>query len=138
MRFIDANIFIYAVLKPKKDLSIKERNIKNTSKEIFKRINEGEDVITTVVHLSEVANILEDAANLNFATTFLRDILLKRNIHVESISDRDYMESVSLAEEKKVSVNDALAYLSMEKKGIKEIYTHDKHLENLDVKVVNK
>jgi hypothetical protein len=136
MRFIDANVFIYAVLKPKRKLNEREQEIKKASKKIFKRINEGEEVITTVVHLSEVANILEDAANLGFSLSFLRDILLKRNVRVEMVGDKDYIESVLLAEEKRVSINDALAYLLMKRKGIKEIYTFDKHFRNLDVRVV--
>jgi predicted nucleic acid-binding protein len=137
MRFIDANIFIYAVLKPKRELNEKELAIKNASKEIFKRVNEGEEVITTVVHLSEVANVLEDAANLSFAISFLKDILLKRNVTVEEVNDRDYMGSVLLADEKRVSINDALAYLLMKRKEIEELYTSDKHFENLDVMMVN-
>ena len=136
MRFIDANIFIYAVLKPKRELNEKERAIKNAAKEIFKRVNEGEEVITTVVHLSEVANVLEDAANLSFAISFLKDILLKKNVIVERVSDKDYMGCVLLAEEKRVSINDALAYLLMRRKGIEELYTSDKHYENLDVRMV--
>ncbi|MFQ6072564.1 MAG: type II toxin-antitoxin system VapC family toxin [Methanosarcinales archaeon] len=137
MRFIDANVFIYAVLKPKRELNEKELEIKNASKEIFTRVNEGEEVITTVVHLSEVSNVLEDAANLSFAISLLRDILLKRNVIVEEVSEKDYMESVLLADEKRVSINDALAYLLMKRKGIEEIYTSDKHFENLDVRIVN-
>jgi predicted nucleic acid-binding protein len=136
MRFIDANIFIYAVLKPKRELNEKERAIKNAAKEIFKRVNEGEEVITTVVHLSEVANVLEDAANLSFAISFLKDILLKRNVTVEAVNDKEYIESVLVAEVKRISINDALAYLLMKRKGIEELYTSDKHYENLDVRMV--
>jgi predicted nucleic acid-binding protein len=136
MRFIDANIFIYAVLKPKRELNKKERAIKNAAKEIFKRVNEGEEVITTVVHLSEVANVLEDAANLSFAISFLKDILLKRNVTVEAVNDKEYIESVLVAEVKRISINDALAYLLMKRKGIEELYTSDKHYENLDVRMV--
>jgi len=136
MRFIDANIFIYAVLKPKRELNEKERAIKNAAKEIFKRVNEGEEVITTVVHLSEVANVLEDAANLSFAISFLKDILFKRNVTVEAVNDKEYIESVLVAEVKRISINDALAYLLMKRKGIEELYTFDKHYENLDVRMV--
>ena len=137
MRFIDANVFIYAVLKPKRKLNERGMEIKNAAKEIFKRVNEGEEVITTVVHLSEVANVLEDATNLSLSIPFLRDIMLKRNVIIEKVSDEDYMESVLLADEKRVSINDALAYILMRRKGIEEIYTFDKHFENLDVRVVN-
>jgi predicted nucleic acid-binding protein len=64
-------------------------------------------------------------------------ILLKRNVFVEAVSDKNYIESVLLADEKRVSINDALAYLLMKRKGIEEIYTSDKHFENLDIRMVN-
>ena len=137
MRFIDANVFIYAVLKPERELNEKEQALKNASKEIFKRVNDGEEVMTSVVHLSEVANVLEDAANLSFAISFLKDILIKRNVIVEEVNDKDYIESVLVAEVKRISINDALAYLLMKKKEIEEIYTFDKHYENLDVRLLN-
>ncbi len=90
-----------------------------------------------MAHLSEVANVLEDAANLSFAVSFLKDVLIKGNVIVEEVSDKDYMESVLLAEEKGVSINDALAYILMKRRGIEEIYTFDRHFENLDVRIVN-
>ena len=83
------------------------------------------------------ANVLEDAANLSLAVSFLKDILLKRNVIVEAVSDKDYMGSVLLADEKRVSINDALAYLLMKRERIEEIYTSDKHFENLDIRMVN-
>jgi hypothetical protein len=136
MRFIDTTVFIYAVLKPRRDLNEQEQQLKSAAKEIFKRVNEGEEVIATVVHLSEVANILEDAANLSFAISFLKDLLVKRNVRVEKVTDKDYMESAILAEEKRVSSNDALAYLVMRRLDVEEIYTFDKHFGKLDVCVV--
>ena len=65
MRFIDANLFIYAVLKPK-SLPAAVLQKKTAAKEIFLRVNDGEPVLTTTVHLSEVANVLEDAAGNGF------------------------------------------------------------------------
>ena len=136
MRFIDTTVFIYAVLKPRRELNEPEQQLKSASKEIFKRVNEGEEVITTVVHVSEVANILEDAANLSFSISFVKDLLVKRNVRVEKVNDKDYMESAILAEEKRVSSNDALAYLVMKRLDVEEIYTFDKHFWNMDVRVV--
>jgi len=49
----------------------------------------------------------------------------------------DYLKAVVLAEEKKISINDALAYLKMKENNIKEIYTFDEHFRNLDVTIVN-
>ncbi|MEM4689232.1 MAG: hypothetical protein QXF37_00855 [Archaeoglobaceae archaeon] len=52
MRFIDSNVLIYAFLKPKKEPDKSLAEIKNRAVEILKRIQEGEEIATTVVHLS--------------------------------------------------------------------------------------
>ena len=65
MRFLDPNVFIYAYYKPKRKLTEKQKQMKEHSKEIIRRINEGEDVIITVVHLSEVTNILKRALSMD-------------------------------------------------------------------------
>lgn len=133
MRFADANVFIYAVLKPTKVLTEKEKRIKEKAKRIFRDISQGEEVLTTVVHLSEIANFLEDAANQTFALEFVRDLLTKSNITVESIDDKQYLAAAVLAMEKKISANDALAYIVMTEKNVREIYSFDKHFDALEV-----
>jgi len=80
MRFIDANLFIYALLKPKKEPPENVRKIKKKAKDILRRISKGEKVITTVVHLSEVANVLESRASRSFAAEFVRTVLISENI----------------------------------------------------------
>jgi len=52
MKFLDANVFIYAYYKPTRKLTEKQKEMKERSKAIIRRVNEGEAVITTVVHLS--------------------------------------------------------------------------------------
>jgi uncharacterized protein len=138
MRFIDANVFIYAVLKPKASLPEAVLRKKNAAKEIFLRADAGERVVTTTVHLSEVANVLEDAADIGIACNLLSAILLKPTIEVVSVSANDYQESIGQAVRYSVSVNDALALVVMERKGIDEIYTFDRHFEQLPVRVVRK
>lgn len=136
MRFIDANVFIYAVLKPRRPLTEGERSIKERAKGILRRVDAGERVLTTVVHLSEVANVLEDTAGAVLAARFVHDLLAKENVVVEAVSAEDYLESAVLAGEKGVSVNDALAYVVMRRRGVREVYTFDKHFEKLDVDIV--
>lgn len=136
MRFVDANVFIYAILRPRRKLSDRELEIKRISKSILSRINEGEEGLTTVVHLSEVANVLEDYAGTELAAAFVRDLLSRRNVTVETVSASDYLTSSLLALEEGVSVNDALAYVVMRRRGVSEIYTFDKHFEKLGVRVV--
>ncbi len=136
MRFIDANVFIYAVLKPKTALPDVVLRKKNAARAIFLRVNGGEQVITTTVHLSEVANVLEDAVGVVFASDLLSAILLKASITVEPVSADDYRESIRLARKGGISINDALALIVMERQGIDEIYTFDRHFNRMKVGIV--
>jgi len=136
MRFIDANLFIYAILKPKKPLPAVVVQKKTAAKEIFLRVNEGEPVITTTVHLSEVANVLEDAAGIGFACDLLSAVMAKPSIDVRPVSADDYRESIQRAQKYAVSINDALALIVMEQQGINEIYTFDRHFERAAVRCV--
>jgi hypothetical protein len=138
MRFIDASVFIYAILKPKIALPEAVLRKKTAAKDIFLRVNAGEPVTTTTVHLSEVANVLEDAAGISFAGDFLSAVLLKPTISVEAVSVDDYRESIMLAKKSAISINDALAIIIMEQQGIDEIYTFDRHFNHTDVKIVHK
>jgi len=136
MRFIDANVFIYAVLKPKMALPEAVLKKKTAAKEIFLRVNAGEPVTTTTVHLSEMANVAEDAAGISFAGDLLSAILTKPTINVEPVSADDYRESIRLAQKSAISINDALAVLIMERRGIREIYTFDRHFKQAKVRIV--
>ena len=136
MRFIDANVFIYAILKPKIALPEAVQRRKTASKEIFLRVNAGEPVTTTTVHLSEVANVLEDAAGISFTGDFLSAILMKPTLNVEPVSVDDYRESIVLAQKSAISINDALAIIFMERQGINEIYTFDRHFNKTKVRIV--
>ena len=133
MKFVDSNVFIYAILKPKRKLTERMEELKNKAKRIFQRIIEGERVITSVVPLSEVANILEDTSNLAHSISFVEEIYKTRNIRVEQVTSEDYLSAVLGAKNMNVSINDMLAYLIMQRKGVKEIFSFDKHFDNLEV-----
>lgn len=136
MRFIDANVFIYAVLKPKTALPELVLKRKTAAKEIFLRVNGGEQVTTTTVHLSEVANVLDDVAGLDFACDLLSALLSKPSIIVQSVSADNYRASTRLAQKYSISINDALALVVMEQQAIDEIYTFDRHFSQAPVRVV--
>ncbi len=136
MRFIDANVFLYAIIKPKNNVSPQILDRKRRAKKILQRVQEGEEVATTVVHLSKVVNILEAKANLTTALEFLEELLTAENVKIVSVTMEDYLKAILIARERNISVNDALVYLKMKELGIKEIYTFDKHFEKLDVVVV--
>jgi hypothetical protein len=133
MRFVDSNVFIYAILKPKRKLTEDEKELKNKAKGIYQRIVENEEVVTSVIHLSEVANVLEDAANLTLSINFIEEIYKTKNILIEGVTREDYLSATIEAKNKNISINDMLAYLIMLRKGINEILSFDKHFDNLKV-----
>jgi len=131
MRFIDANVFLYAVVKPRGNVSKEILERKEKAKQILLRVENGEEVVTTAVHLSKVANILEAKLNLSTALKFVENMLLAENVRILAVSQEDYLRTLLIAKEKNVSVNDALAYLKMREIDVGEIYTFDNHFRNL-------
>jgi predicted nucleic acid-binding protein len=88
------------------------------------------------VHLSEIANVLEDAAGYRFAADLIGALLSKPTIDVVTVSAEDYLRSVHSALKFEISLNDALALTIMEDRGIDEIYTFDSHFGRTPVKVI--
>jgi len=132
---VDANMFVYPFLKPKRKLQPHEVAIKEAAKKIVSRINEGEKVATSVVHFSEVCNILEDHIPFEEALLIEKGLLLRENILIGEVSEDDYFKAISAAEDQRVGVNDALAYVLMKKAAIHKIYSFDKDLDSFtDIK----
>ena len=105
--------------------------LKEDAKRILTRINEGEDVITTVVHLSEIANILETRTSKVKSAEYIEAILSKQTIHVYDVDVASCAEAVLKAKEEGLGVNDALALIFMEKLGISGIYSFNKDFDKI-------
>ena len=131
MKFIDSNVFIHAILKPTRKLAKHEQEIKEAAKAILNRIEQGEKAITTVVHLSEVANILESRTTLTTSRTILIAITSNENLIITPTTDRQYRGALQLSETLNIGINDALAHLIMTEHNITEIYSFDKHHDNI-------
>jgi len=125
MRFLDANVFIYAYYKPKRELTEKQKEMKERSKETIRRINEGEEVITTVVHLSEVTNILKRALSMGDLYSLLIGLFSMDNVRIVDVTTEDYLGAIELTSELKMDPNDCLAVDVMRREDINEIYTFD-------------
>jgi predicted nucleic acid-binding protein len=132
LRFIDSNIFLHAFLKPRRGLNQQESLIKEQSKTILGRVEQGEAVALSVVHLSEVINILESGRGLQAAQGFLAWVISSENIVVYPISIEDYEVALPLSEEFGISPNDALAVNKMRSNNLEEIYSHDKHFDKVE------
>jgi len=131
LRFIDSNIFLHAFLKPRRNLSQQESKIKEQSKAILTRVEQGEEVGFSVVHLSEVINILESGLGLQVAQGFLAWAISSDNVAVYTVSVEDYEVALPLSQEYTISPNDALAINKMKTNSLEEIYSQDKHFDQI-------
>lgn len=129
MRFVDSNVFLHALLRPRRELTEEEWGVKEASKEIVERIEGGEEVAMTTVHLSEVINIVESGLGLQKSLGLLAWAISRANIDVYPTSVEDYEGALPLAMDKGVSANDAIAYLSIRRNGLEEVYSFDGHLD---------
>ena len=137
--YVDANVFVYAFLKTKRQLQPSELEIKQAAKNIVARISKGEKVVTSVVHFSEVCNVLEDHLPSEEAILLEKGLLYRENISICEVAQEDYIKAVSMAEDHDVGVNDALAYVLMKEQAIQTIYSFDKDLDAFkDIQRLNK
>ena len=133
MRFLDANIFVYAYYKPKKQLSEKENQMKEHAKKIIRNVSKGkEDIMITVVHVSEVANILKHGMPQDQLTTIIRGLFMLDNVKIMDVTKDAYFAATELGEDLKLEPNDALAVDMMRQNDIAEIYSFDEHFNQID------
>ena len=133
MKFLDANVFIYAYYKPKKQLTEKEEQMKALSKRIISEVSLGKvEVITTVVHVSEVANILKHGLPSQQLTAIIQGLFMLENVKILGVSAEGYFAATELGEDLKLEVNDALAIDVMRQNDVEEIYSFDEHFDQID------
>ena len=131
MRFVDSNVFLHAFLRPRRALTDGERRVKEGAKAIVEAIEGGEEVATTAVHLSEVINIVESGLGLQKSLGLLAWAISKANIEVYPTAIGDYEGALPIARDNGVSANDALAYLLMRGNELREVYSFDRHFDQL-------
>ena len=133
MKFLDANVFIYAYYKPKKQLTDKEKQMKEQAKKIITDISNGkEKALTTVVHLAEIVNILKHGMPLERLTEVIRGILMLENIKVQSVTKEAYFVANELGDDLKLEANDALAIDIMRSNNVTEIFSFDRDFDHIE------
>ncbi|MDG7018238.1 MAG: type II toxin-antitoxin system VapC family toxin [Nitrososphaerota archaeon] len=133
MKFLDANPFIYAFYKPGNPLTEELKTMKDEAKSIISRINEGEErVLTSVVHVSEVANILKRRMQPAELVELVSGILTNESVQVERVTPEDYLGAVESALDLRVDPNDALAVILMRRHQIRDIYTFDRGFDRVE------
>lgn len=133
MKFLDANVFIYAYYKPKKQLTDKEKQMKEQAKKIITDVSQGrEQVLVTVVHLAEIVNILKHGMPLEKLTELIRGLLMLENIKVQSVTRESYFLANELGDDLKLEANDALAIGTMRSNNVTEIFTFDSDFDYIE------
>jgi hypothetical protein len=133
MKFLDANIFIYAYYKPKKQLTQKERQMKEQAKQIISNVSQGKEEVTmTVVHLSEIVNILKHGMPIDQLTKIIRGTFMLDNVKIHGVTREAYFAAAELGEDLRLEANDALAVDVMRQNGIKEIYSFDEDFDQIE------
>jgi len=133
MRFLDANVFIYAYYKPRRKLTQREEQMKEQAKKIISSISQGrEEVMTTVVHLSEVASILKHGMPLERLTSVILGLFMLDNVRILGVSRDAYFAAADLGGDLKIDPNDALAVDAMRLNEVKEIYSFDEDFEMME------
>jgi predicted nucleic acid-binding protein len=133
MRFLDANVFIYAYYKPKKQLTLKEKQMKEHAKKIISYVSQGkEQVTTTVVHVSEIVNILKHGLPPDQLIPIIRGLFMLDNVKIVGVTREAYFAATELGDDLKLEVNDALAVDIMRQNGIKEMYSFDEDFDRIE------
>ena len=133
MKFLDSNVFIYAFYRPGRHLSQSEKQMKDLSKKIVAEVEEGkEKVVTTVVHLSQVVNILKHGVTPEQLAEIMEELLMLDNLEVEGVDKPKYLAATELGRDLGLDANDALAVQAMQSRGLREIFSFDKAFENVN------
>mgnify|MGYP001574849451 FL=1 len=130
MKFLDSNVVVYAFFVPRRQLSLEEQQLKQKSKKIIEKIDAGEKVAISVVHLSEIANVLRTCFAASDLVSLFESFYTKENMIILGVSQSEYLEAIHLSKSLNGKVNDCLAAVLMKKNKMTEMYTFDADFKN--------
>ena len=124
MRFVDTNVFIYA-------LTAHPRFGEN-ARRILERIEGGEAAVTSTLVLCEVAWVLEAMGRQGDVKSTLEKVLSYRTLEVVEFSGDDLLMGANNMAIHDVDFNDGVNVAIMMRLGVSEAYSNDnKHLGRL-------
>lgn len=124
-RFVDSNVFIYSVTG--------HPRFGEDAKRILKRIDEGEEAVTSTLVLCEVSWVLEAMGRQGDIKSTLEKIFSFRSLEVVGFDADDLLVGASNMEFYGVDFNDGLNVAVMTRIGVSEVYSNDvKHLGKID------
>jgi predicted nucleic acid-binding protein len=131
MRFVDTNVFVYA-------LTAHPRYGEN-AKRILERIEGGEAAVTSTLVLCEVAWVLEAMGRQGDIKPTLEKILSYKDLEVVEFSKDDLLMGANNMAVHRVDFNDGVNVAIMMRLGVLEVYSNDcKPLGSVDfLKVIS-
>lgn len=124
MRFVDANVFIYVLVKsPEKDYQI--------SQTILRRIENGEETATSLAVIQEVVDWLEYNNRKKEARSFLTAVNSYLTMNKLNTTWNDFLTALDDMDEHNIDFVDALTLQTMKKNKINEIYSNDKDFDRV-------
>ncbi|HEX9862860.1 MAG TPA: type II toxin-antitoxin system VapC family toxin [Candidatus Bathyarchaeia archaeon] len=124
MRFVDANVFIYVLVKsPNKDYEI--------SKGILERIENGEETATSLAIIQEVVDWLEYNNRKKEVRSFLTAVNSYLIMNKLTIAWDDFLAALDDVDKCGIDFVDALTLQTMKKNKINEIYSNDKDFDRV-------
>jgi predicted nucleic acid-binding protein len=124
-RFVDSNVFIYALTA--------HPRFGKTAKNILERIEKGEAAITSTLVLCEIAWVLEAMGRQGNIKPTLEKILSYKTLEVADFNEDDLLMGASNMAAENVDFNDGVNLALMMRLGVLEVYSNDqKHLGKLE------
>jgi predicted nucleic acid-binding protein len=124
MRFVDANVFIYVLVKsPKKDFKI--------SRGILERIENGEETATSLAVIQEVVDWLEYNNRKKEVRSFLTAVNSYLTLNKLPNPWDTFLAAQDAVDEHQIDFVDALTLQIMAKNKMSEIYSNDKDFDRV-------
>ena len=107
--------------------------MKEQAKKIITNVSQGkENVIITVVHVSEMVNILKHGMRPDQVTAIIRGLFMLDNVRILDVTRDAYFAATELGDDLKLEANDALAIDVMRLNNIREMYSFDEDFDQID------
>lgn len=124
MRFVDANVFIYVLIgSPQKNYQI--------SRNILKRIENGEEAATSIAIIQEVIDWLEYNNRKKEIRTFLTAVNSYLTLNKFPATWENLLTALNDMETYNIDFVDALTLQTMKKNKINQIYSNDKDFDRV-------
>jgi len=124
MRFVDANVFIYVLVKSPEEAY-------ETSKGILQRIENGEEALTNTAVIQEVVDWLEYNNRKQEVKSFITAINSYLTMNKINTAWGDMLAALDDMEKCDIDFVDALTLQTMRKNDAKEIYSNDTDFDKI-------